>query len=217
MRMRRRSSSSSRPAGPAWSGCATTGSGSPPASSCWRSRAMRPARSRPSTIWTASGAWGFAGKRCPASPRCRGWSWRAGRGTRPPARGCVSTAGWCRRWSPRGRRSGPRWRCAICSSTSRPAASSCEPPAPSSAMPRMRCAASPSRAPTSRSPSITMPARSSTRAIAWSPGAVSRACWGRSSRQARWSSPSTRGISRCTDSWPRRMRRDPARTFSSSS
>ena len=107
--------------------------------------------------------------------------------------------------------------CAICSSTSRPAASSCEPPAPSCAMPRMRCAASPSRAPTSRSRSTTMPAGCWTRPAGWSPRADSRACWARSSRQARWSSPSTRVIFRCTDSWLRRARRGPARTFSSSS
>ena len=57
MRMRAPSSSSSKPAVRALSGCVTTGSGSPPESSCWPCRVTRPARSRPSTTWTVSRAW----------------------------------------------------------------------------------------------------------------------------------------------------------------
>ena len=60
---------------------------------------------------------------------------------------------------PAASKTGPRWRCATCSSTCRPGASSCARPAPSSVMPRTRCAASPSRGPTSRSPSATTAGR----------------------------------------------------------
>ena len=200
MRARRGSTSFSKREEPVGSGCATTDSGYLRANSRSRSRAMRPARSDPSTIWTASQAWGFAAKRCRASPRCRDSSSRAGPETPQAGRGYASTAAWCRQWSPPHRNSGRWWRCVTCSSTFLPGASFCAPPVPRSGMRKTWCGASPSPGRTCRSRFITTTAGCSTCRADWIPCADSPVCWGKRSRRSRWRPHSRRMACPCTDS-----------------
>ena len=75
MPARAASRSRSKRAACACAACATTAAAS--SATSWRSRwrGTRPARSRPSTIWSASARSAFAAKRCRASLRCRACGW----------------------------------------------------------------------------------------------------------------------------------------------